>query len=348
MSPAQRVRSERNEFVMHDIRVPPGDYLIEVTAPASTAQPYVVRSVEVTDPIADAEPNDGRDRAIAIDPSSLTTLGRLAAANDRDDWSFTVDPAMAQRQVGIELTTAGTGALNVCLFGPAGPPIKCRDGNGGLALSNLVLPEGAYVLEVAGAVDLESGYHLAILDGGLPAEDREVEPNDRADTPTVWDPGLVMHGTLETADDDLYRVTVDGPAELWSVDATGAGLESIQWIGVDGGALGVARAAADGSSASLKDLYLLPGDHLVRVRGRNGGLRPHAHLPGRSGPRCGARAERRRHARRGAPRRRPQDRPGRERGGHRHLPLLAHGARACAPRSGRAGRWRGRDGAVGA
>ena len=65
-------------------------------------------------------------------------------------------------------------------------------------------------------------------------------------------------------------MTVDGPAELWSVDANGVGLESIQWIGVDGGALGVARAAADGTSASLKDLYLLPGDHLVRVRGRNG------------------------------------------------------------------------------
>ena len=272
MALAQWTR-DGSALVLHDIGLAPGEYLLDVTAPATTAQPYVIRSLVVTDDIADREPNDGRERAIPLDPVTRTTLGRLAAANDRDDWSFSVDSDQAGLQVGVELTTAGHGVLNVCLLGTAGPPIKCRDGNGGMALSNLLLPAGDYILEVTGSVDLTSGYRLAVTETGPPAPDREQEPNDRADSPTTWDPELVMTGSLETADDDLYRVTIAGAPELWSVDATGVGLESIQWVGVDGVPLGTARAEPDGSRASLKDLYLLPGEHLVRVHGRDGDYR---------------------------------------------------------------------------
>ena len=285
MALAQRMRGDKNEFVIHDIHVPPGDYLLEVTAPASAAQPYVVRSVEVADEVADAEPNDGRERALEMDPSSLVTVGRLAAANDRDDWSFSVDAARAQRLLGVELTRDGAGYLNVCLFGPPGPPIKCRDGNGGLALSDLVLPQGMYVLEVTGSVDLASGYRLAVVDTGEPTRDRETEPNDRADTATAWDPALTMTGTLEAADDDVYRVTVEGPPELWSVDAEGTGLEIDQ---LDRrGWRGSRRRPGFCRWLEREPHGPLPlARRALRPRARpQRRLRVDAHLPGRPGPR---------------------------------------------------------------
>lgn len=68
---------------IYDLRLPVGDHVVAVGPAASVAQPYVLRAVEVTDTLADPEPNDGRERAVPIDPGTLTAHGRLAAVQDR-------------------------------------------------------------------------------------------------------------------------------------------------------------------------------------------------------------------------------------------------------------------------
>ena len=100
--------------------------------------------------------------------------------------------------------------------------------------------------------------------------DHEREPNDQSGVATPWDAAIVMHGRLTGADDDMFRVTIAGEPQLWSVTATGTGIESLSWVGSDGTPLGRATASPADGSATLSDLYLLPGDHTVRVRGRDG------------------------------------------------------------------------------
>ncbi len=257
--------------LIHDLRLPAGEYVVALGPAASVAQPYLVRAIEVTDALADSEPNDGVARAVPMDPVTLTAHGRLAAVQDRDDWSFDVDAPLAATQLDIELTWAGPRAFQLCLHRPTGPPVQCRDGTAGVVtLSGLLLAEGPYVLEVSGAPSLDKGYELRIMDAGAPTIDREREPNDQAGVATVWDAGVEMHGRLTGADDDQFRVSITGQPQLWSVRATGTGIESVSWVAADGTPLGRATASPADGSATLSDLYLLPGDHTVRVRGRDG------------------------------------------------------------------------------
>ncbi len=204
-----------------------------------------------------------------MDPTTLSARGRLAAPNDRDDWSMVVTPIMAATQLDIDLTWDGARPYQLCLMRLDGPPVQCRDGTTGVTLGDLLLPAGTYVLEVTGRNSLTEGYRLQVTGIGAPAADREREPDDLGGSATVWDPTQVMHGRLTGADDDLYRVTIAGDPQLWTVEAKGSGIESVSWVQPDTTQLGRATST-DGTSATLADLYLLPGDHTVRVRGHDG------------------------------------------------------------------------------
>ena len=136
--------------------------------------------------------------------------------------------------------------------------------------SDLLLPVGRYVLEVNGSNSLDQGYQLRVVDIGPPTPDQEREPNDQVGVATPWAAETVMHGRLTGADDDLFRVTISGEPQLWNATATGSGIESLSWVGPDGTPLGRATASEADGSATLSDLYLLPGDHTVRIRGHDG------------------------------------------------------------------------------
>lgn len=254
---------------IHDLRLPAGDYILSVGPAAATAQPYVVGAVEVSDPLADPEPNGSRDRAVPMDPATLSAIGRLAGYQDRDFWSFEVDEVLAATQLDIELRS-DPGGHDLCLQGVAGPPIKCRSAYDLVALQGLGLPAGRYTLEVSGASNLDTGYRVSIIDIGPPAPDREIEPNDRGDLATPWDPSLEMQGRFEATDLDHFRVEIAGEPQLWTVNATGTGIGGITWVAPDGSALGSARPSPDGTSATLTDLYVLPGQHTLALRGGDG------------------------------------------------------------------------------
>ena len=67
--------------------------------------------------------------------------------------------------------------------------------------------------------------------------------------------------------DDYYRITVTGAPQLWRLDATGGHIDSLAWVSADDTALGYAQVAAGDASASLEDMYLIPGDHWVVIAG---------------------------------------------------------------------------------
>ena len=75
-----------------------------------------------------------------------------------------------------------------------------------------------------------------------------------------------MRGRSANGDVDYYRVVTTGTPQVWRLDATGTGIRYLRWLLPDGTVRAEADIAADGSSASLWDMYLTPGQHGSRSR----------------------------------------------------------------------------------
>ena len=113
--------------------------------------------------------------------------------------------------------------------------------------------------------DFVEGYLLRVDKSTAPAPDFETEPNDDPTFATAFDPSVIMRGRGAAGDRDLFRVTVTGQPQLWEAEARGARIESLAWVRGDGTIPGEGRPAAAGEPATIPDLYLVPGDHLLRV-----------------------------------------------------------------------------------
>jgi hypothetical protein len=257
-------------LAIHDLRLPAGDYLVTVLGPMEGAQPYVLRAVEVTDPDIDPEPNDSTAHAVPLDPTTLAARGRLAFDGDVDRYLLDVDAALASVHLDISLSWSDGSYRSFCVSTEAATTIGCPGGEGSAALEALVLPVGRYLIDVAGTPSLDDRYELRIVPGAAAAADQEAEPNDLPDTATPWDPTVIMHGTAAGTDVDTYRIHIDGPPLLWRLDVAGTGISSLAWLRPDLTPLGSAAYASDGSRASIDDLYLIPGDHVLSIQANGG------------------------------------------------------------------------------
>ena len=79
-----------------------------------------------------------------------------------------------------------------------------------------------------------------------------------------------MRARFTGADSDYFVVTTTGDAQLWRLDVTGTKLGTVRWVLPDGTDLGDAQVSSDGSSATLPDMYLIPGAHWFRFDGDTG------------------------------------------------------------------------------
>ena len=75
-----------------------------------------------------------------------------------------------------------------------------------------------------------------------------------------------MTGNSSADDPDFHVVTLEGDPQLWQVRVTGAQIDSLSLVRGKGDEVARSRSWGDGSDAVLEDLYLVPGDHVFRVR----------------------------------------------------------------------------------
>ena len=258
--------------VIHDLKLPAGTYAVSVTPSSTTPSPYVIHSEIDRAAGIDPEPNDDKAHAVPLDPAGGVASGRLASSGDRDDYRLHVDATLAATQMDLHLVAGGTPAPNheLCLVDAGGVELQCRHGTGDLRLSDLVLPIGDYVVDLSGDASLDDGYQLGVEASGPRPADREAEPNDLIADATSFDPALGIRGRADGEDDDYFHVTIPGDPQLWRLDATGTALDSLDWVQRSGQVLASTPAAADGTNASLTDLYLIPGDHWFHVGAHDG------------------------------------------------------------------------------
>jgi hypothetical protein len=247
---------------IHDLELSAGDYLIELSTGSGGAHGYELTTAVVEDALADAEPNDEPAGAIDITMGDEVS-GRLAGPRDFDHYRFEIPQALAASQVDVALRVGSSLDRRVCLVGPDGRQVQCRQGRGDIVLSNLSLAGGAHVIEVSGEEDLADHYRLSVADIGLVSARREVEPNDSSETASAFDPGVTIHGRSANNDPDHYRITTRGEPQVWRLEATGSAIRSLLWLEPDGDLRGTADVSPDGTRASLWDLYLIPGSHWI-------------------------------------------------------------------------------------
>lgn len=251
-----------------------GDYRLQVAAGGDHTTPYAltIQPDGERSPTQEEEPNDTYQTAWPFAPSVPVAGAFPADHYDIDFYKVTVTAAFAAAQWQLTATPAVPADYELCLLNDTATQMQCRSADGGETLPTLTdlgLTPGDYYVTFRNKLSTAAAYTLAFAEVGELAEQRESEPNDDLGHATALGAVAVIQGRFVGAEDDYYRFTVTGAPQLWRVQVTGDGLEHLAAVEIDGNE--VARATASGSDRlRLDDLYLLPGDHFVRLRGTDG------------------------------------------------------------------------------
>ena len=252
---------------LYDLELSAGTYLVSVSLWGDGVRLYAPSSQSIDLGDADAEPNDLVGQALVLDRVTLVARGRLARAGDVDVFRLTLDAELAAKQVRITLLSRGMTGRQLCLLDLLGTPLQCRSGEGSSVLRGLLLASGEHIIAVSGKSSLTDPYHLRVDPTIPPVPDFETEPNDTPATASGFDAGIAMRGApggWRPGPPLGHRV---GRAAAMRLDATG---DDISQLRSDPGGrpdLASADVAGDGRSALLTDMYLIPGDHRLRIDG---------------------------------------------------------------------------------
>ncbi len=270
-------------LVLSDVGLDAGRYLLWVdSASTDQAAPYILEATASgpRDEGAEREPNDtfAAGMPVAVTTGSTVVDGRLATINsgtDNDVYRFTVDDTTAGRQMDVKLFWQGASERTLCLVDDLGNDLQCGSGDHAVAFNDVVLGAGEYGVRVSGAPAPDDRYLLR-LDITIEATTGfEAEPNDvlaRATPLDVTGEHPVGSGRLagqgDGSDSDVFQFTVTGEPQLWRVTAAGPGVTGLDALD----AVGSASMSADpvDGTATLHDVFLLPGDRSFRVEGDGG------------------------------------------------------------------------------
>jgi hypothetical protein len=262
------VAGQTGRAALYDLGLDAGTYLIRVQPDAAGETDYALEAVSLGERALDLEeePNQDRSTAYRIAPGQSLT-GRLAGPEDVDVYRMTIDTELAARRLDVTLSTASGATRRLCLIDPADEELQCRETEGSPALLDLTLAPGDYGLSVGGSPDLNSDYALRFVVGDDAALGHEAEPNDNPASASLMGEQLAVLGRTAGSETDVFRFTVEGAPQLWRVQALGTGLSSLSYLNAAGDEE-QERSAEDGARlVRMSNLFLLPGEHWIAVRG---------------------------------------------------------------------------------
>ncbi|HEU0163874.1 MAG TPA: hypothetical protein VFQ54_02450, partial [Thermomicrobiales bacterium] len=271
------------KLVIPDLGLAAGTYVLSVGSSSDAAAPYILSAVagDLRSPQAEDEPNDGiaSGMPIALNGNSTTIHGRLATldgnGSNTDYYTLTGDDSTAGRYLDVRVVWQSGPSRKLCLEDPAGNALQCAEGDTGAALHDLVLGKGAYTISISGDTDPAAEYLLKVDLKQKAVAGFETEPNDAQAQASamVTAPGGSFQGSgrFSAGDDDFFKFTVSGDAQLWEVEIMGTGVSHLGVVDASGTS-GSSRNVAAGTTdpTRIDDLYLTPGDHWLDIEGANG------------------------------------------------------------------------------
>ncbi len=210
-----------------------------------------------------------RCRSTRPGASRLRSAGRTS---ETDDYLLRADGRSRRpRSTSTWATARPAQNHELCLIDPVNVELQCRSGKGDLRLSNLVLPIGDY----AGRADRrrQPGQRLPSWRWSpsvRPSPTGRWNPTTssltRPPSTRPWSSRVGPMARMTTTSTSRSRATRS--CGDWTRPAPR--IDSLDWVQRTGQTLATTPAAADGTSASLTDLYLIPGDHWFHVAAHDG------------------------------------------------------------------------------
>lgn len=251
-----------------DLGLVAGDYFLKLSPTSDTALPYTVKLSPGGPrvPSRESEPNDALATAAPL-ALGKTTVGRLGRSADIDVFALDVGQVHGGKLLSLALKSRVDRTL--CLTTAAGGELQCRSG-AEPELSNLALPPGRYGVSISGGADPDQTYALTARIAGARRQNSEAEPNDRPEFANALAASHTLQAQLGGADVDLFALQVEGPPQLWTIKAAGGGVESVIVTNYEQVEIGSGESIEGAAGASAVDVFLLPGDYIIKVSGKGG------------------------------------------------------------------------------
>ncbi|MCX6044334.1 MAG: VWA domain-containing protein [Chloroflexi bacterium] len=265
--------NERGQIDFGPLGLAAGSYYLRLSPAAdhSLAYQLTLTAAGERSLTREEEPDNDLATAYALDPAQ-SMQGSFPAVRDHDYYSFTVDDAFAQQQWAVNVTVATltntvAPTVELCLYNATGEQLQCRQSTTPV-LPDLILQPGSYLLALSNLDSTAADYTIEFAQTGTPSPTQEAEPNDAITTASPLSQASVIRGQFVGDEDDYYRFTVSGEPQLWRVQAVGNALDFMSYQEIDGSEL--VRQSANGARLiRIDNLYLLPGDHFLRLHGKD-------------------------------------------------------------------------------
>ena len=257
-----------------------GPYVISIAAQSGPGIYRLRASANAADIVApNGEPDDILAGASPLDPvfGNDGELKGDSRSRDRDHFLLTLDEAWLDVRFDVVLRSSDTpddAEIDLALLDPDGTELQERSGHSEARLGGLVLQPGPHVLRVTAAH--HGSYRLSIERRFLTSGAREREPNDAAVVAMPLDAPVELEGTFGGNEWDTFVVTVKDTPKLWTLRAVGASVARLVLYRSDGEIRAEANRPERAQSVQLSSLLLLPGRHIIGVRGEDGNYRLHA------------------------------------------------------------------------
>jgi Mg-chelatase subunit ChlD len=259
--PAGRVASVTTDAAgnarLDSLALQAGAYSIEVKGDSGAFRLGTSRQGRAGEGI-ELEPNNSFATATRFPPDSEMR----GSISDPDYFRIPVDEAAAARAWNLHLEASDN--LNLELRSEDGRRLLRRQGASG-TIGQLVLSTGDYQLRIDGSRGTD--YTLALRPAERPAAGWETEPNDTAFSATPLGPDGQVRGELSAQDVDMFRLELDGEAQLYRVQAVGSGVTELS---SHNGAAELQASVRGEKRLRLDNLALLPGTHYLSVKGTGG------------------------------------------------------------------------------
>ncbi len=266
---AQTTSSKTGFYQFTDLTLDRGDYYIEI----SSSDKYFIFSIikqSIGKVIAgeESEPNDKFLHANLIKLGNTIT-GRMSKNSEYDYFKFNVDEKISANNLEIKLQNIDQKKIELCLLRTNGYYSQCRSHNKDISLKHISLTQGTYGVYIRGEIDAH--YNLSIKAMGKRNPLMEVEPNDTYKDAAPMNAKNLVKGTFDAGSEyDYFTFTVDKEPQLWTIQANGTGIENIYIYNSAANVIQNFKAETGNKRVRLSNLFLMPGKHIIAIRGSNG------------------------------------------------------------------------------
>ena len=259
----------RGLYQFSDLTLAQGDYFIELTSNDKFfTTSFLKQAVGVVIEGEESEPNNKFAHANLMkvgDP----VRGRMSHANEYDYFKFTIGADLSSNNLEIKLANLDKKKLKLCLLRSTGGIFQCRTSSQDIDLKHISLTTGEYGLYVRGEINAQ--YSLSLKTLSQRKAIMEVEPNDSYKDAVPLNAKNLIKGTFDASSEyDYFTFNVDKEPQLWTIQANGEGIENIYIYNSAGVVIQNFGAEKGRKRVRLSNLFLLPGKHVVAIRGSKG------------------------------------------------------------------------------